>query len=127
MFYANRNRFCRLCARDINDAYRRDRQEYVDRIKLETGCVDCGVKSPHPEIYDFDHLPGAVKITPVADFLTSGTWADLDAEIAKCEIVCANCHRIRSRTRARATVGWGLINAEAVEPEPDLLGLLETS
>ena len=41
----------------------------------------------------------------VAAFLSKGTLDDLRAEIAKCEVVCANCHRIRTKGRPPATRG----------------------
>ena len=90
---------CRLCQREINNARRQPRQDYVDAVKLANGCADCGLRSPHPEIYDFDHLPGFDKVAGVSAFLTKGTFDDLVAEVAKCDVVCANCHRIRTRSR----------------------------
>lgn len=81
------------------------RQDYLDAIKLTSGCTDCGLKIPHPEIYDFDHLPGCDKVMPLSKFLTKGTFEDLVAEVAKCEVVCANCHRIRSRSRDYVSFG----------------------
>lgn len=97
--------WCRICHRAYLTKYRQPKVEYADRIKLERGCADCGIKSVHPEIYDFDHLPGAEKVKSVAALITSGSWDALRAEIAKCEVVCSNCHRIR--TRARDHSGFG--------------------
>ncbi len=96
---------CRICQQVLNDERRRPRREYCAAIKLASGCVDCGIRSPHPEIYDFDHV-GDVKHSNVSAFMTSGTWEGMLAEIAKCEVVCANCHRIR--TASRPAVGFGL-------------------
>jgi hypothetical protein len=96
---------CRFCQREINSARRRPRQDYVDAIKLANGCADCGLRSPHPEIYDFDHLPGFDKVASVSALLTKGTFDDLVAEVAKCDVVCANCHRIRTRSREAAAFG----------------------
>jgi len=48
---------------------------------------------------DFDHVRGKKK----ADIQTAVThcwpWKRLAKEIRKCEIVCANCHRVRSQNR----------------------------
>ena len=96
---------CRLCQREINNARRQPRQDYVDAVKLANGCADCGLRSPHPEIYDFDHLPGFDKVASVSALLTKGTFDDLVAEVAKCDVVCANCHRIRTRSREAAAFG----------------------
>lgn len=96
---------CRFCQRESNNARLKPRQEYTDAVKLARGCADCGIRSPHPEIYDFDHLPGAEKSAEVAKLLTKGTMAELEAEVAKCEVVCSNCHRIRTRSREHSTFG----------------------
>jgi hypothetical protein len=51
----------------------------------------------------WDHLPGALKLGSIStDFRGSSRQKILD-EIAKCELVCANCHTIRTFGRA----GWG--------------------
>ena len=48
---------------------------------------------------DFDHVRGT-KVTILAK-LRSGraSLSKIEAEIAKCEVVCANCHRIRTYLR----------------------------
>ena len=63
-------------------------------------CVDCGGRFP-PECMDWDHRPGEVKTAEVGA-LRSGSLERMLAEIAKCDLVCANCHRIRTRARGRA-------------------------
>jgi hypothetical protein len=49
---------------------------------------------------DFDHLPGTTKIRGVSElvYIYNDREAAL-AEIKKCELVCANCHRIRTYSR----------------------------
>jgi hypothetical protein len=69
----------------------------VAQTKLERGCVDCGYKK-HAVALDFDHLPGFEKTAAVSNLL-SCTRARILAEIAKCEVVCANCHRVRTANR----------------------------
>lgn len=101
-----RQRHCRICQRDLNLARRAPRQAIIDAVKIAAGCADCGIRSPeHPEIFDFDHLPGHEKSKGVASFSVSGSLEDLRAEIAKCEVVCANCHRIRTRRRESPAFG----------------------
>src|SRR5882672_6570793 len=65
--------------------------------KKSAPCADCGGRFP-PECMDFDHLHGEVKLFEVGSGV-SRKRAILQAEIAKCELVCANCHRIRTRKR----------------------------
>lgn len=71
----------------------------IAAIKLERGCVDCGY-SQYPEALDFDHLPGTEKLKAVA-LMWGFSWDKVLAEIAKCEVVCSNCHRHRTTVRGR--------------------------
>jgi len=48
---------------------------------------------------DFDHLPGQKKGLAVAHLLHYLDLSVVEAEIKKCELVCANCHRVRTRDR----------------------------
>jgi hypothetical protein len=74
----------------------------VDRIKIASGCVDCGYRA-HPAALDFDHLDPSTKIAAVSAMVYSlrKSWPEIESEIAKCEVVCANCHRIRTLERPR--------------------------
>lgn len=76
---------------------------YVQAIKLERGCADCGYRD-HPAALDFDHLPGHAKEFRVAQLSNGATRAKIDAEIAKCDVVCANCHRVRTAKRRESPV-----------------------
>lgn len=70
---------------------------HVRQVKASTPCVDCGRSGPW-YCMDFDHLRD--KTMDVSRLVTSGpTLATLEAEIQKCEVVCAWCHRIRTFTR----------------------------
>jgi hypothetical protein len=53
---------------------------------------------------DFDHRPGEIKKLCINQMLASrSSKEDLLKEIEKCDIVCSNCHRIRTHER-RANV-----------------------
>jgi len=69
----------------------------VDKIKLESGCVDCGYNA-HSEAMDLDHLPGFEKHKAVSSMMTK-SWSRIEEEIAKCDVVCSNCHRVRTANR----------------------------
>lgn len=58
--------------------------------------MDCGNSFPS-ECMDFDHVRGT-KLVQVSD-LTWSNETTLMTEIAKCDLVCANCHRIRTKAR----------------------------
>lgn len=60
--------------------------------------MDCGGTFP-PECMDYDHRPGTEKYYGVGQL--TGSLTKMKAEIAKCDLVCANCHRIRTHARRR--------------------------
>lgn len=72
--------------------------EYVNAIKSARGCADCGYNA-HPAALHFDHLPGRGKYRNVSQLCVHHKMERLAEEIAKCEVVCANCHAIRTWER----------------------------
>jgi hypothetical protein len=74
------------------------RRKKIQDIKLALGCADCGYDT-YPEALDFDHRPGTEKLITIGSQLKSGTWQSVLDEIAKCDVVCANCHRHRTKLR----------------------------
>jgi hypothetical protein len=52
---------------------------------------------------DFDHVRG-VKHANVMELIPTLSKKKIDLEIAKCEIVCSNCHRIRTHMRRMAKI-----------------------
>lgn len=70
-------------------------KEYINKYKLKLGCTDCGY-SKHPAALDFDHLPEFKKELNVCN---SKSIKQAKEEIKKCEVVCSNCHRIRTYNR----------------------------
>ncbi len=62
-------------------------------------CTDCGGRYP-AGVMEFDHRSPADKVADVAVMVHKRHPLSLIfAEIAKCVLVCANCHRIRTITR----------------------------
>ncbi len=99
----------RVCNRDWYRRHRKHRKQHVQRInktrqqalaeyKLERGCAICGYKG-HPDALEFDHLPGTEKKDNVGSMRVS--WAAVMKEVAKCQILCGNCHRIETANRRR--------------------------
>lgn len=66
-------------------------------------CVDCGRSLPTEQM-DFDHVRGE-KRSNIASMAWHVSTSVLIAEIAKCEIVCAVCHRVRTRRQVNAGGG----------------------
>lgn len=66
-------------------------------------CVDCGKVYP-PYVMHFDHVPGrGIKLFNIGAWTggrTVSTMESLLEEIAKCDLVCANCHAIRTWERS---------------------------
>jgi hypothetical protein len=83
----------------IEKATKRTREERSRIAKIiaeikNVPCVDCGEKF-HPCAMDFDHIESN-KIANVSMLAKGHSWEKIKQEIDKCEIVCANCHRIRT-------------------------------
>ena len=77
--------------------------QYLRDLKTKTPCVDCGINYPY-YVMDFDHVRG-VKHANVMELVSTLSKKRIDLEIAKCEIVCSNCHRIRTHMRKMAKKG----------------------
>lgn len=76
--------------------------EWVREYKLSHGCADCGYAEHHAAL-DFDHRPGTAKVRDIKKGQQLG-WEALKTEVAKCDVVCANCHRVRTYNRRQADV-----------------------
>lgn len=70
----------------------RNLQFSMDYLK-NNPCIDCGEKDPI--VLEYDHK--GHKLKNVCNIIATGYSLDnLKKEIAKCEVVCANCHRRRT-------------------------------
>jgi len=76
----------------------------------EKPCVDCGGVF-HPTAMEFDHLPQFIKCFDLSSWKMHNLKA-VQAELEKCEIVCANCHRTRTAQRKTKTVKPGRIGPQ---------------
>lgn len=109
-----RQRFCRPCKSEYNRRwYIKHAEEQklrtrknaaifnAERVRLITElksgpCTDCDRTYP-PECMDFDHVRGK-KVSNVS-IMMKHKLTTLLSEIEKCELVCSNCHRIRTTRR----------------------------
>src|SRR5690349_6082894 len=72
---------------------------FVQKLK-EKPCTDCRACYP-TECMDWDHVRGK-KLYNIGTMVAHGhSKAAVLRELAKCELVCANCHRVRTRERRR--------------------------
>ncbi len=115
----NGRRRCRICKRLEPGNYlaRRDRCN-EQRVRMRTRnrevligaktapCADCGNSYPS-YVMDFDHIPERGKKRQNVGHLVANanSVAMLLQEIAKCDLVCANCHRIRTHKRGQGQPG----------------------
>lgn len=76
-------------------ALREANYQRVADLKRATPCKDCGTHYP-PVCMDYDHVDGP-KVRAVSEMISNhASWEAISAEIEKCELVCANCHRLRT-------------------------------
>lgn len=94
---ANRERY-RIKLAEINRRRRAERHAEIDRIK-SVPCAGCGGSFP-PYVMDFDHRDPSTKKSEVSFLInkTGAPWSSVLEEVAKCDVVCANCHRMRTQT-----------------------------
>lgn len=107
---------CRSCMSEYSkELYKNNKQVYLDKTKKRNQrvsednrtklfvylsqhpCVDCGEADPY--VLEFDHVRGK-KSNNITKMVMDGySWSTIEAEIAKCEVRCANCHRIRENKK----------------------------
>lgn len=109
-----RDSYCRPCrAAYKKEHYAANKQRYIANAAIHNRraairrtewlleyfganpCVVCG--ETDPLVLEFDHV-GDKKFT-IAEHFLRASWAAIAAEIEKCEVVCANCHRRRTAVR----------------------------
>lgn len=91
------------------------RKAWLNLMKLERGCDRCGYRTS-PAALDWDHKPGVVKSFQISQAWSRSEEAIL-AEIEKCRLVCANCHREDSQERRTAANWRGSSVREVKAPE----------
>jgi hypothetical protein len=73
--------------------------QWMRDYKVSTGCADCGYNAHHAGL-EFDHLHGrGGDDTHTVARLMGKSIKRIKEEIAKCEVVCGTCHRIRTFER----------------------------
>lgn len=102
--------YCKVCHKEYRENhYQKNKTKYINKSKewatarliefyewLKTQqCVDCG--NDDFRVLDLDHLYN--KQFDISRKIRDVKFETLLKEIAKCEVVCANCHRIRTAER----------------------------
>ena len=99
-YYAERGKAARLARMK---AWRGEKRAWMDELKQGRACADCGGVFPSCVMH-WDHLPGHRKIAEISAMVANRRRAVVLEELAKCELVCANCHVMRTVMRARREV-----------------------
>lgn len=86
--------------KEVKEARRKaaKRNQTCIQMAKTAACEDCGGKF-HSEAMDFDHVRGEKLFNISTGACSAMALIVLLAEMAKCEIVCANCHRVRTWRR----------------------------
>ena len=116
-------RWCSQCKREYDQAYyqkpenkkrhrartKENQRKFVEWYhSLKDGpCVDCQMKF-HPVAMQWDHRPDLEKIGDLGTLKLRGNKQLILDEIKKCELVCSNCHSIRTYQRAALASAHGL-------------------
>ena len=95
-YEANKPRYIQNAAR-VKKATKLERIWYLLEYFEDHPCADCGESDP--VVLDFDHLTRQ-EVQRLQGIRGEGLGLVLE-EIKKCEVVCANCHRVRT------AAGWG--------------------
>jgi hypothetical protein len=74
----------------------RHNADILDQLR-SVPCADCGGRFAQCSM-DYDHREGTKKVRSVSQLVSQSLRTVLD-EVAKCDIVCGNCHRIRTFNR----------------------------
>jgi len=95
--------YCKDCDNQRRRSQSKSNQDFINLKKLEVGCVVCGYNE-HPAALDFDHVDPSSKWSKDVCFkggygrrAVSSSWHidKIKLEIAKCQVMCANCHRVK--------------------------------
>jgi hypothetical protein len=93
-----------------SSARRKQNLELVQAEKVKRGCACCGYNKDACAL-DFDHLDPDKKNAGVGRMMTH-SFSKILEEIEKCQILCANCHRIKTHNPEKFTT---MCNAKQVE------------
>ena len=99
-YRANKEKYLKSTKTNKKLAY-----EKINKLK-DNPCTDCGNRFP-PEAMDFDHI-NYDKEYSIAMLVGMNSMTKALSEIEKCELVCANCHRIRTKLRIVGGIGTQL-------------------
>ena len=87
---------CISCSKEASNKHKRFIGSLVKRWKLRKGCSRCNFKAEHSCQLGIDHIIPKIKKNDRQAINTSWSKERLKIELSKCQILCANCHRIKT-------------------------------
>lgn len=81
-----------LCPKHFKRYLTRTRKEILVSL-LGGKCIKCSVAFP-PAVFDFHHRNPEEKSFGIGSELTNKSMDELLEEVKKCDLLCANCHRV---------------------------------
>ena len=93
--YDNANRVIQSERKKLS---RKQLRDLISDLKEGAPCMDCGEYYPH-YVMEYDHRPDEEKYSNVSQLVKYGSTGLVLREIAKCDLLCANCHRERTFSR----------------------------
>jgi 5-methylcytosine-specific restriction endonuclease McrA len=119
---------CKICQREVQNAYykkdpkyrarvkkaseldRKRNREKLNEILTHSKCATCG--EDDPVVLTFDHIDPANKTRDISNMMSNGySWNKIEAEMAKCQVLCANCHLRRTSLQ----FGWSRAKLKTAE------------
>lgn len=99
-YYHNRKEFYnRNTLSNKKKIIEKNRRNMIEFLK-DKKCVDCNIQDIR--VLEFDHIKDNKK-ADIAKLLRDGySWRTICNEISKCEVRCANCHRIKTYERSNS-------------------------
>src|SRR4051794_24933960 len=113
--------WCKPCRREYDTGYHRETRTvrrvqararqlqfaaWYTALKEGKPCADCG-GTFHPAAMQWDHRPGTQKVADLGRLRSTTSKRRVLEEIAKCDLVCANCHAVRTFLRQRGVAQPG--------------------
>jgi hypothetical protein len=93
--YATNKEAMKARAKFYTEKRRKELRLFLDTYKESRPCSDCGIQYP-ARVMEFDHCNGKKDFNVAEAVNRAYSMKRIEAEIEKCELVCANCHRLRT-------------------------------
>jgi hypothetical protein len=145
-YHRKRGETCQMC-KDANAAWSRarngsrppiprqppsirkeERKEWlIDQKVARFACMDCHkkVERDNTFVFDYDHRDPDQKTKAISEMLHQWTTDRLLHEMDKCDLICANCHRVRTNAQQKSGVLTGYKQNRYKQNRPEQLTLLD--